>query len=177
VYVADSIAGKETLKEKIARQKREAAAAPAAEASSAAVSAPTLATSNEDSVLRARSDSSASKETLKEKIARAKREAELAASSVTPDLAESVAALSDAAVPQVTRSRTISSSGETLKERIARQKEQAAPSAAALPSDGSAVSTQPQVSTIKIGGLSAKRGSVFMRSIQRPAGIDDLRSV
>jgi hypothetical protein len=168
--IESSNSGKETLKEKIARQKREA------EMAASAPSTPTMAPLDADSPMRARSDSSTGKETLKEKIARAKREAELAATS--PSGPATGTPTSSAASPDTINAddgRPRSSSSvvkETLKERIARQKLEAA-MAADSPNAGSeaAPPAQPAVSSVVISGLAARRGSTaFLRSIQRSPG-------
>ncbi len=78
------LVGKETLKEKIARQKREADLASTAAASPVAPPSPTMASFDADFPTRSRSESSAGKETLKEKILRQKRESELAAAPASP---------------------------------------------------------------------------------------------
>jgi hypothetical protein len=78
------LVGKETLKEKIARQKREADLASTAAASPVVPPSPTMASFDADFPTRSRSEGSAGKETLKEKIARQKRESELAAAPASP---------------------------------------------------------------------------------------------
>jgi hypothetical protein len=121
-----SISGtvKETMKEKIARQKREAELA-------AASGTPPLAKdafrNAVQEVVQASIEEGkgSGKETIKEKIARQKREAELAASEgsgASPSTPTSAFMDADASM----RSRSDSSTGkETLKEKIARQKREA----------------------------------------------------
>jgi hypothetical protein len=109
---------KETMKEKIARQKREADLAAASVAPTAGDDFMKIV---REAVLEASgAENSSGKETLKEKIARQKREADLAAAA--PSTPTSASFEADSPM----RARSDSSAGkETLKEKIARQKREA----------------------------------------------------
>ena len=126
-----------------------------------------MASPDADTPTRPRSDSSAGKETLKEKIARAKREAELAADSTSEVNASFATPV--AANPNAERPRADNSAGrETLKERIARQKSEAELAGKSQNADTLAALPPSPIQSAVIGGLAVRRGSTaFLRSIQK----------
>jgi hypothetical protein len=122
-----------------------------------------MASFDADTPTRSRSESYAGKETLKEKIARAKREAEMSADSNSAPSSPVISA-------DYGRPRAESSAGkETLKERIARQKLEAEMAGRSPTAGDVAASPQRMNQGAIIGGLAAgKKGSTsFIRSIQK----------